>query len=182
MRVNILTNYITIHITGNELMTFFKRCAQANIPLTDVSMCHKKEAKISVHATHFNLIRNIADELQLQINIKERVGLLFTLMALWQKKERISAIILSCALLFVLSNIVWNVNIVGVPSHIEMKINDYLRQTGIYKGAMFTSRISLDDVEANLMKIVPELLYINVTKHGTIYTIEAKEKKLENMP
>src|SRR5690606_17334922 len=56
-------------------------------------------------------------------------------------------------------------------------INVQLKDMGIYRGAMFTSRITLDEVETNLMKAFPELLYINVKKRGTIYTIEAMEKE-----
>src|SRR5699024_6362276 len=39
----------------------------------------------------------------------------------------------------------------------------------------------VETIEGNIMESVPELLYISVKKRGTIYTIEAVEKKEEKL-
>lgn len=170
---------VTFRVKGEQLVRFFQYCAKENIPLSEISLLNKTEAQANVSFFEWNKINIIAKQLHFTIDVISRTGFLISLLSFWNKKEKIIAIFLCAMLLFFLSNLVWNVQIKGVSTHLEIEITNQLKQMGIYKGALFTSRLSLDTVEQNMMETLPELLYINVKKHGTIYTIEAAEKKQE---
>ena len=172
-----IIGFVTFIVEGDSLVKFFYEAKRQQIPLWDIKLLSKTKAEMKSYITDVPKLKEIVAQLDYTLTISERNGLFVYFITLWQKKEQLIAILLSLALLFFLANTVWNVTISGVSSPLEKEINEQLKDMGIYRGAMFTSRITLDEVETNLMKAFPELLYINVKKRGTIYTIEAMEKE-----
>src|SRR5699024_1622502 len=65
--------------------------------------------------------------------------------------------------------------------HLEEKIKEQLNGMSVYPGAFRTARVPVEAMESNIMETLPELLYISVKKRGTIYTVEAVEKKQETL-
>lgn len=173
-----IIGFVTFIVEGDSLLNFFYEARENHISLWDIKLKSKTKAEMKTYITDYKKLIQIANNLKISITLTNRNGLFVHLVTLWQKKERLIAILLSIVLLFILSNTVWKVSITGVTTQVEKEINEQLINMGIYQGAMFTSKISLDEVESKLMQSLPELLYINVKKRGTIYTIVATEKQL----
>lgn len=94
----------------------------------------------------------------------------------WGKKELVAATLLSGLLILLLSNILWKVEITGVPTDIEKKITKELNNSGIHPGAWTFSMDSPSDIQQNLLKHIPELLWVGVEKMGTTIRLEGVEK------
>ncbi|MDY0405536.1 sporulation protein YqfD [Virgibacillus sp. 179-BFC.A HS] len=92
------------------------------------------------------------------------------------KKELVAATLLSGLLILLLSNILWKVEITGVPTDIEKKITKELNNSGIHPGAWTFSMDSPSDIQQNLLKHIPELLWVGVEKMGTTIRLEGVEK------
>lgn len=178
-QLSAIFGYVTFSVKGKRIVQFFQQCAQANILLWDIFLVNESEVKAKVHTIDYKKITAIADQLQSSIKIEKRNGLSFYMLSLWNEKQKIVAFICSVLLLYGLSHTVWHVEIHGVPVHLEEKITDQLKRMSVYPGSFSTSRLPVEAMESNIMETLPQLLYISVKKRGTIYTVEAVEKKQE---
>ncbi|MDY0396719.1 sporulation protein YqfD [Virgibacillus halophilus] len=87
-----------------------------------------------------------------------------------------AATLLSGLLILLLSNIVWKVEITGVPIDIEKKIAKELNNYGIHPGAWTFSLEPASDIQQDLLRDIPELLWVGVEKMGTTFHLEGVEK------
>jgi len=181
LQLRSILGYVTFSVKGDQLAAFFHRCSQEQLLLWDITLVNKKEAEAKVYATEFKKLTTLAEQLNFEITIKKRHGLSFYFLILWNEKHKLVAMAFASLLLFFLANTVWNIHISGVPTHLETKITEQLKENGVYRGAFRASRTPVETIEGNIMESVPELLYISVKKRGTIYTIEAVEKKEEKL-
>ncbi|NLI67445.1 MAG: sporulation protein YqfD [Bacilli bacterium] len=168
---------VTFTIEGEPLVDFFYEAKRNNIPLWDIHLLGKTKAEMKAYVTDLKRIEQIASDLNYTFSVREREGFFVHLLSFWVKKERIITVIFAILFLFFISNTIWNVTITGVSTPIENEIERMLREMGIYRGAFVLNRADVDEVETNIKQALPELLYINVKKRGTIYEIEAKEKQ-----
>src|SRR5699024_12853378 len=78
--------------------------------------------------------------------------------------------------IFFLSNIIWKVDIKGVPTDMEAEITKQLKKYGIHSGAWIISLDEPNVIQQKLMSDLPELLWIGIERKGTTYSLEGVEK------
>ena len=177
-----VVGYVTIQITGKNLEVFFQTCANAKIPIWDVTRIDEYTCEAKVYLHSMSKVKQIAEHYNDEITQLNRSGLVHHMLNLWARKEIIISIVVSCLILFVLSNIVWKINITGVSVDVEKKIDEQLTAHGLYEGAWSYSFESLDIIQQKILNSVPELLYIGIEKKGTTYHVDAVEKLIVKEP
>ena len=171
-----IVGYITIHMKGENLEYFLQACINENIPIWNVKRVSENYCTGTIYYAHLKTINELANHYGYTISNEHRQGYLNYLLQLWQRKELLLAVILSTLFIFLLSNIVWKIEIVGVPSELEEKITEELAENGLYEGAL-TFRLSpLNILQKTVTDNIPELLYIGIDKKGTTYIVQAEEK------
>lgn len=171
-----IVGYMTIYVKGKNPEAFFQMCAAANIPVWDIKKQKKTACSGHIYLHHFKKVKAIAQNSHYDVKIKDQKGSIIQLMKLWKRKEVILSIILCSVIIFFLSNIIWKVEIEGVSTDVEKKLNNTLRAVGLYEGGWIFSLDTLDIVQQQVLNDVPELLYIGIEKKGTTYTVDAVEK------
>src|SRR5690625_4896861 len=151
---------VTFRIKGESIIRFFQYCAKEEILLDNISLINDDEARAQVPYLHWKKLNLFAEHNNYTIQVVRQTGMIVSLLSFFKKTEKIIVTALCIALLFLLSNIVWNVQITGVSTELEYHISRALKDMGIYRGAIFTNKLSLDTVEQNLMESLPDLLYI----------------------
>lgn len=171
-----IVGYVTVQVQGEQPESFFQLCADQNIVVWDVNKVNSKQCQGKVYLVHFPKVEALADQSPYKVEVMSQSGYISQIKRLWRRKELVISILLSIAILFFLSNIIWKVEINGVSEGIEDKLNKELASYGLYEGAWSYSLESLDVVQQQILHTIPELLYIGIEKKGTTYTIEAVEK------
>src|SRR5699024_3550650 len=118
----------------------------------------------------------IKKETDYKISFINKKGYPFLFKRFIRKKELLIALFLCFFLIIALSNIVWKVQITGVPKDIEEKINKQLDSYGIRPGTLSFSLDSASSIQQKLMNDIPELLWVGVHKKGTTFFLEGVEK------
>lgn len=183
LQLKSVVGYVVLSISGNHPHRLLQLCQGKDIIVWGITYKSEIEIEIAVYATDLKRINELVTKLHLRKRIIAQKGFSFYLINLWHKKERILALICSVLVLFYLSHLVWEVKITGVPTYLEHEIEEVLDEMGIGQGSFHVKQSPpVEQIETNLMHAIPELLYISVKKNGTIYTIEAIEKREEKHP
>lgn len=171
-----LVGFVTVHVQGKNPEFFFQACANAKIPVWDIKKTATNHCVGKIYLLHVKRVKEIVHQFDYEIQFKNRKGYVNYLLQMWTRKEIIASILLCCLIIFILSNIVWKVNITGVSVDVEKKINKQLTSYGLYEGAWAYSLESLDIIQQDVLHAVPELLYIGIQKKGTTYHVDGVEK------
>src|SRR5699024_5362903 len=123
-----------------------------------------------------NVFKKICAGLQIKVVILEKRGLQFLLKDVIFKKEILISLILSVFILFILSNLIWSVEINGLPEEIEEKVSEQLDRYGVRTGNFIFNTPSPSMIQQHLINEVSELLWIGVEISGTSYKLEGVEK------
>ncbi|MFB4166512.1 sporulation protein YqfD [Virgibacillus sp. JSM 102003] len=172
------TGYVRISIKGKNPELFFQYCINQGITVWDV----KKESEFTcngkVKLSDIGTLKDIKRRTSYKVTFLNKKGLPFLFKQFTRKKEVVLGLLLSVMLIFFLSNIIWEVRIIGVPKDIEEKINKQLTEYGIHQGAWTFTLDAPSEVQQQLVNDVPELLWVGVHQKGTSYVLEGVEKTI----
>lgn len=172
------TGYVTISITGKNPELFFQYCIDQGITVWDIKKESENVCKGNVKLSDIDILKDIKRRTSYKVTFLNKKGLPFLFKQFTRKKEVVLGLLLSVMLIFFLSNIIWEVRIIGVPKDIEEKISKQLTEYGIHQGAWTFTLDSPSEVQQQLVNDVPELLWVGVHQKGTSYVLEGVEKTI----
>ncbi len=170
--------YVTILIKGSNPELFFQYCIEQGITVWDIKKESENACKGNVKLSDINILKDIKRRTSYKVTFLNKKGLPFLFKQFTGKKEVVLGLLLSVMLIFFLSNIIWEVRIIGVPKDIEEKISKQLTEYGIHQGAWTFTLDSPSEVQQQLVNDVPELLWVGVHQKGTSYVLEGVEKTI----
>ncbi|WP_077621467.1 sporulation protein YqfD [Sediminibacillus massiliensis] len=172
------TGYVTIKVTGHHPELFFDLCAREGITVWNVKKISETACIGNVSLNELSTIRILRRKTVYKLAFIRRNGLPFLINRTLRKKQMVAGILLSAMFIAFLSNIVWDVQVEGVPMEIENKIMESLDEHGIHRGAMKFSIDTPGEIQKKLLDDIPELLWVGVTEKGTTYQLEGVEKTI----
>lgn len=173
-----IAGYVTIVVKGQLPELFFQSCARAGIPVWDVKKIAADRCQGNIKLQDVKKIKQLRRGKNLKIKFIAQKGYPFIWKRLCERKPILFSLLLSIALIMFLSNIIWKVQITGVPKDLEQKINKELTNYGIHSGTFTFTLDSPSAIQQKLLNDVPELLWIGVYKKGTTFFLEGVEKTL----
>lgn len=168
--------YVTLSVTGENPELFFQRCVEWGIHVWDVRKIGQDRCEGNIRLKDVKWIRKIRREKRYKIKFIKKRGLPFVINRVWNNKHWLMAMISGFLFIFILSNILWSITIVGVSPEIEVKIRSHLKEEGIQKGRWLFLMNTPGVIQQKLLQDVPELLWIGIEKKGTTFRIEGVEK------
>ncbi|MGM8364619.1 sporulation protein YqfD [Virgibacillus sp. W0181] len=173
-----ITGYVTILVSGKNPEQFFQLLINQGIPVWDVQKTARAKCKGKIALKHVSALKSTRRKTNYKISFIDKKGLPFILKNYMKRKEVLFAILASVLLLVFLSNIIWDVRITGVTKDVEEKISKQLNEYGIHRGSTMNSMDSSSAIQQQLLKDVPDLLWIGVHKKGTTLFLEGVEKEI----
>lgn len=170
--------YVKISVKGDQPIMFLQNCLKNHIAVWQIQILNENECIGHVRATDYKKILHMSNDLPIQVEQIEQKGLPFLLKNFLRKKEVLFAFIFAIVFLMFLSNILWNVSIEGVSEEAKMDIQKQLRQYGIRPGSLLFTIESPGMIQQQLLKDLPDLLWIGVEQKGTSLRIEGVEKNI----
>ena len=171
-----LSGYVRISIEGHLPEMFFQSCINQSIPVWNIKKEAKDKCSGNIKLEHVQLIKRINRQHRYKIKFTQKKGIPFFFNRFLGKKELIFGLIVGIMLIIFLSNIIWKVEITGVPKDLEEKISEQLTSYGIHPGVWKFTLDSPGDIQRQLEEDVPELLWVGVHKKGTTFVLEGVEK------
>lgn len=175
-----IKGYVTIEVEGNLPEMFFQECANNGITVWNIRRIGEKHCRGNVQLKDLDRIKQLRREKGYKISFKQLKGSPFLFRRVLGRKEFVFSFLLSILLILFMSNILWKVEITGVPKEIEEKISKQLNAYGIHPGAWIFSIEPPGKIQQRLTEDIPELLWVGVRQKGTTYQLEGVEKIVVN--
>ncbi len=172
------TGYTTVKVRGKFPEFFFNRCSEQGIMLWDIQKIDEHTCQANIKLEHVSLLKRIRRNTDYKISFEKRKGLPFWWSSLLKKKPLVIGFLLGCLAIFLLSNMVWRVEIEGVTPELEHKIEKQLDEYGVQFGAWKFNLDTPGMMQQKLLTDVPELLWIGITENGTTYNLQGIEKTI----
>ncbi|RDW21767.1 sporulation protein YqfD [Oceanobacillus chungangensis] len=171
-----IIGYVSILIKGDQPELFFQKCSRHGITIWDMKKHGPDLCEGKIKLADIKLIKKIRRGTGYKVSFVQKSGYPFLLKRFLRKRPLMIGLLLALFVIIFLSNIIWEVKITGVPKDIEEKISKQLNQYGVHPGAWIFSLQSPNEIQQQLVKDVPELLWVGVDQKGTTFYLEGVEK------
>lgn len=168
---------ITILIKGKKPERFLNELMRENIPIWDIKRHGENVLEATIYFKHLSALRKLRRQHRFTISFKHHYGLPFLLGALRLNKPVITGLLIALIVIFLVSNMVWQVKIIGVTPEMEYKIKNQLEEYGLQEGVLKFSLGSLEYMERSILKDVDGLLWVGIQEKGTTYIVQGVEQK-----
>lgn len=175
---SLLSGYVTILVKGKHPELFFQRCADDGFIVWNIQKKAQHECIGNIKREDLHQVQQLIQSSSYTITIVHKRGLPFLFKRFLDRKELYISFIASLLFVIFLSNIIWKVEIKGIPKDLEEKISEQLSAYGIHPGAWAFAIDSPGEIQQKLVQDIPELLWVGVHKKGTTIFLEAVEKRV----
>ncbi|MBH0158499.1 sporulation protein YqfD [Fictibacillus sp. 5RED26] len=175
---NHLKGYVRVEIIGQDSSSFINTCIQSGISIWDIQPLDNNRALVSISVTDVQKARGILKENKLKIRIKEKKGTPFLLKRMWKRNGFILGMLSFIFLLFLLSNMIWNINVTGANPKTEYELRKAAVELGVTKGKFIFLLPNVREIQRDLTEKMDNVTWIGVTQHGTSYRFEVVEKEI----
>ncbi|WP_160646177.1 sporulation protein YqfD [Chengkuizengella marina] len=186
MRYQLITyfrGHVKIVVRGKEIERFMNELIHNNIKIWDARRVSESSIEFHIHLNDFFKLRPLLKKTGCRMNVKERFGIPFFLNKFMKRKFFISGIALFLIGIYMLSTMVWDIEVIGNDSLSTEQILQEAEALGIHKYQFKFKMDDLDVVAKELTKNLPESSWIGVTMKGTKVQIKVVESTIpEELP
>lgn len=166
---------IEVEAEGFFVERLINLCKINNIKIWNITHVNQGRIRFCVSPKEFKRIKPYVRKSKCKIKIIKKKGIYFDMFR--YRKRRLAVFLLAGVifLAFVMSNFIWNINIVGNEKIEKSKIENLLQESGIYRGKLkfLVSKGKVADyIRVNLY----EAAWVGVEINGTAMNITIKEK------
>ena len=171
--VRFVLGYIRFTAKGGFPERFLNLCRLNKIILWDLK---NKNGIISActDRTGYKKIRSVARKSGMKVRMKKKHGLPFFLNSHKRRVGIIVGILLSAALLIVLSTKIWSIDVIGNVNVPSEEITKVFEELGVREGAS-GSKIDISSVEFLALRRLKGLSWLNINISGSHALIEVRE-------
>ncbi|HET7615760.1 MAG TPA: sporulation protein YqfD, partial [Bacillales bacterium] len=126
--MNLFFGQVRIEVTGRRAEQFINRCLEKRVSISNITRTSETSIECTVPSTEVRAIRPVLRSSDCKLHIIGRKGLPFFIQHLSLKKGFVAGMILFAAVLFVLSNMLWSVDIEGADPKTEHQIKQVLNE------------------------------------------------------
>ena len=170
-----LKGYVKIKAEGKSPERFMNLCNAHKILLWDVEVCGMiYEMKVS--AADYKRLRPFVKKTGTKLTILNKYGLPFFIHRFRKRRMFFSGLCICTAFVYLMSLFLWNIHFEGNITQSTEQLIDYLETMGVKHGTQ-KSKIVCEDIERNLRKEYPNMLWVSAEIRGTRMIIQIKENE-----
>lgn len=173
---------ITVKVTGSGLERFINELTRNDILIWNVKKHGTETLTFKMSLSNMGELRSIVRHTGCKIKFLKRTGLPFLLKRMIKNAGFLIGALLFSIIVFILSNMVWGIEIDGADPATEYKIRKELDTIGVKTGKL---QFFLDEPEAIQRAItnkIEEVTWIGVELQGTTYHMQVVEKNVPEEP
>lgn len=175
---NKFNSIIKIKIEGRNINNFIKRIIKNNINIIKYIPISYKEAILIIRYEDYLKIKKI--KTIYEITVISKYGRLKIKEKLKQNKYLLFFLIMGIILLYTLSNIIFNIEVIHSSSEVKNLVYKELKENGIKKYIFKKSYEEIEKIEEKILEDNKDKIeWIEITETGTSYIIRVEERKIK---
>ncbi len=172
--VSLIRGFVRLRVRGKQMERLLNRLVDERIMIWNISRLND-EMELDIHLSDFYRLRSFLKETGCRIRVIGRFGAPFWLHRLERRKFWVAGFFLFVLGLYMLSSLVWSVQIIGNERVSTQTVRHIAAEQGIRPWAWKFRLANLDALSSRLMQRIPEAAWIGVSVQGTRVTIEIVE-------
>jgi similar to stage IV sporulation protein len=173
-----LQGKVTVQIRGGQPEQLVNEALAGGLELSSIRWTSKDKLELELSVGHFFELRPYLKKTGCRAHVIKRQGLPFWLVRMEKRKLFAGGLVLFVGLIFLLSSLVWSVNIEGNVKLSEEQIRAAARQEGLYPLQWSFRLPGTDQLSKKLVQRLPGSSWIGVEKSGTRVTIKVVEQTI----
>lgn len=169
-----ILGYATISVEGYFIERFINICISKGIFLWNLKRKKSSFLFTNIAIKDFKKIRKIAKTTKCHVKIKKKKGLPFLLNRYKKRKIFIGLLIVIMLVIFLLSNFVWNIEIIGNINITKEELLNNLNEYGLKTG-MLKAKVNTKDVINNIRLNRDDIAWVGIKMLGTNAIVEVVE-------
>jgi len=171
------TGTVQVVIEGKGVERFLNDCIREDISIWNVRRRQDNAVLFTMRLQDVQALRIVVRRNECSCHFSKRMGLPF-----WVKRSKrnigfIGGIFSFFIITFLLSNMVWGIDIEGAEPKTEHLLEKELKKIGIKTGAFQFFLPEPDEIQRKVLEELNEVTWIGVDVNGTTYHIKVVEKK-----
>ena len=169
--------FVEVKVTGQLVEIFINELVRRNIKITEVRRIDENTIVFSMPLGDVRRMRVTLRKYPCKVTFLKRSGFPFLFQRLLLNGGFVVGFLLFLLCIFVLSNVVWGIEISGAKPETEHKIRQELKKLGVEKGKLQFFIAESDDIQRILTNEIDVLTWVGVDLRGTTYRLQVVEKK-----
>ncbi len=173
---NTFSGFTRIKVVGKYTELFLNRCIHEKVSIWHIRRVGEETIVCYVALEDVKRIRPIVKETKVKVYFIERKGVPFLFKKMISRGGFVAGMVAFVAILFILSNMVWNISIEGASPKVEHELIQAVDELGIKRGKFHFLLPSVEDIQMKVSEKIDEATWIGVTLNGTTFHFNVVEQ------
>lgn len=174
----LVRGYVRVQIDGVYGERFLNRCIQKNVAIWSIKRMGAERIVCFMDMQDAKKIRPLVKQTECKVTFVERLGYPAFVKKAMNRVGFVGGIGLAIVLMFILSNIVWSIEIKGASPKVEHELRQLVEELGVKRGAFQFTLPSVEDLQREVTEQLSGATWIGVRQNGTTYQFEVVEQQL----
>jgi similar to stage IV sporulation protein len=176
--IDSMVGYVEIEVKGKYAELFLNRCIQYNIPIWSIKRVNEETLHASMYTRDIKRVRPHLKKSACKLRFKRKKGVPFFIQHLYRRSGIVIGLLLFFMLIFILSNLVWSIEVKGASPKAKHELLQAVNEIGIKRGKFIFLLPSVQDVQQQVTEQLKGVTWVGVKINGTKYTFDVVEKEL----
>ncbi|WP_131849433.1 sporulation protein YqfD [Baia soyae] len=168
---------VTIECRGADLTPFLNDVVQAGIVLNQIGWKGNELVQITILIPDFKRVISLLRQHGCKMKIVKKSGFPFLVAKAMRRKFFSIGAILFISFLYMLSSLVWKIDILGNDKIPTQLVQNLLQKEGVYPGQWKGKIPSQEELKQHLLAQLPQATWIGIQMEGTRVVVTVVEKK-----
>ncbi|MBM6619257.1 sporulation protein YqfD [Bacillus suaedaesalsae] len=170
------SGHVKVKIVGKGIERFINQCVRENIVVWEVTRLTDFSITCSLHLKDIHKLRRVVRNSSCKLTFEGGRGLPFLFQKALYNIGFVAGAISFIFILFILSNMVWGIEIEGAEPETEYKIRKELDAIGVEKGKFQFVLKDVNEIQKHLSETINAITWVGVELNGTTYHFQVVEK------
>ncbi|TCS94761.1 sporulation protein YqfD [Hazenella coriacea] len=172
-----LKGKIDIECRGNHLIDFINHAVNKGILMENIFWVDEQRLRLTVILSDFFRLVTLLRQHQGRLRIIKKIGAPFWIERIKKRKVFVIGSFLFVILLFVMSSLVWNVEVEGTENIPEQQVRQLLSEQGVFTGQFKRKLPDREQIQYYILSKLPQASWIGMRVEGTRVIVTVVEKK-----
>ena len=169
-----ILGYVNISVEGYFIERFINICISKNILLWNLKRKKSSILYANISIRDFKKIKEIAKVTKCKIKLEKKKGLPFILHKYKKRKIFFASLLTIVTLVFIISNFIWNIEIIGNNTITSEEIMKQINESGLHIG-MLKQQVNTKDIINTIRLQRDDIAWIGIHIRGTNAIVEVVE-------
>lgn len=177
--IRYMKGYVRIRMIGYSAERFLNACAYRNIYIWGLCPVNGNY-ELNMYAKDFLSLKPILKKTGIQVRVLKKTGFPFWLHHYRKRRMFFFGAVGSMALIFLLSSIIWSIDITGNLTRSDDTLLKFLKEKHV-KSGMFKSQVECERIVKDIRKEYDDIVWVSASIDGSRLKIQIKENEDANL-